>query len=233
MKLALFGDVHGCIDELTELYQALCHESLDEICSLGDLVDRGPDSGAVVAFCKEHQIKLTQGNHESSILSHHKTQLKNPLHSPKNEDKRRTLGSIRPEDWEYLDAPLLHVWDDLNVVAVHGGLYPRLPLWAQPQTVKYLQMIHPRYMGRTEWWGYEEEAGYHAQGWRRWTEVYEHEQLCVYGHSVYPEPHFVNNTLGLDTGCVFGGSLTAVILPDRKFISVRAKRQYAERRKST
>jgi hypothetical protein len=233
-RIALFGDVHGCIDELTTLYSQLCHHSLDEIVSLGDLVDRGPASGEVVAFCAERGVRLIQGNHESSILSHIATRAKNPTHTPKNPDKAKTLAQIKPEHYAYLqNAPILHVWDDMKVVAVHGGLYPRVSLWQQPPTVKYMQMIHPKKWGATEWWGEEDEPRLHAEGWRRWTDVYDGDYLCVYGHSVYyPTPHYANNTLGMDTGCVYGGHLSAVILPEREYVSVPARRVYFAGRKT-
>ena len=67
-KIACFGDAHGALDSLVELYSMLCWESLDELWHLGDLIDRGPDSEGVVAFCREFGIKGIMGNHEGAML---------------------------------------------------------------------------------------------------------------------------------------------------------------------
>ena len=139
---------------------------------------------------------------------------------------------------QYLESlPFLHVSDELETVLVHGGLYPEIELWQQiPHAMIRAQLIHTqRPIGDIRWWetdkeGRSEESN-RAEGWVRWYEVYDHPYLCVYGHSVFKEPYYHVNkvggrSLGIDTGCVFGGTLTAVVLPEMKFISVPACREY-------
>jgi serine/threonine protein phosphatase 1 len=236
-RQAFIGDVHGCIDELKELYAKLEHEALDCVWIVGDLVDRGPDSGAVVEFARSHGIHSIRGNHEAVIL-----ELYDRGQLPKNLDKKGTIESIRSEaDWEYLRAtPYLHVDDEANVVVVHGGLLPQIPLHAQaPRLVCRLQLIHPESLDHTYWFnmGRDGISEKHRRelGYRRWYELYDHSQDVVYGHSVFREPKIVpgsggGTSFGIDTGCVFGGKLTALILPDRKIIQVPARREYAGRR---
>jgi len=234
-KVALIGDVHGTIKEFLELLSKLNHESLDEIWHVGDLLDRGPDSGAVVQVCVERGIKGVLGNHESSVLARRESILKGNV-PKKYTEKDRTINSIRPQDWSYLESlPLLHIFDDINTVIVHGGLVNKIPLYKQPFGVCHLQMIQPFAMdGRTRWWGYdavreksEEES--RSEGWVRWYECYDHEQIVAYGHSVYEKPFEYGNTIGIDTGCVFGGELTALILPEKKYLSVKSKKTYFSR----
>lgn len=242
MRLAAIGDPHGCIDELVRLYRALEWHSLDQIWGLGDLVDRGPESGEVVSFYREKKISSVLGNHEESILGHWKRKLAGQP-PPKNPDKRRTLEQLSAEDFAYLEqCPRFHVVDALNLILVHGGLWPELPLHRQPDNVVRAQMIHPDQVGRSRWWGpaaatlkFSEEQS-RAQGWRRWYEFYDHPQRCVYGHSVYAQPFLHQNegagtTYGIDTGSCFGGSLTAALFSspteDPIFLSVKARTAWA------
>ncbi len=227
-RIAIMGDVHGCIDELTELLDRLEQEHVTDIFHLGDLVDRGPDSGAVVSQLRERGIFGVMGNHESKILDQMKKLKTNRL----SEDAARTITSLStsPKNRDYLAAlPLLHVIDhilDRPVVLVHGGLWPNLPLWKQPSAVLYAQLINPRKPGDVAWFN---DAGALARGLVPWTSEWDGTELVVYGHSVYREPTQIGLTLGIDTGCVFGGSLTALILPEFQYISVPAQRQYVAR----
>jgi len=224
-KIAAIGDPHGCIKEFSELLSKLEHHSLDEIWVLGDYVDRGPDSGAVVELARRKGIKGIKGNHESTILNY----AKNP--DPRREERLKTYQSIRSkEDWLYLEnLPELHVDDDVKAVFVHGGLWAGIPLHKQPKAVMYAQMIKPYIPGDVEWWGTSEEELFRSKGYVRWYEICDEPYLVCYGHSVFPEPFRYNQTLGLDTGCVFGGSLSAVILPSEEIIQVKAKKTYYQR----
>lgn len=239
---AFIGDIHGCIDELKSLFKLLKTKGVDEIWHVGDLVDRGPDSGAVVRFCRENGIRGVLGNHESSILPYqHKL---TPL-IPQNPEKNRSCYSIQSEaDWDYLKSlPPLHVFDEDKIILVHGGIYPHLPLYAQPkEAIIRLQLIHPEHIGVSKWFDKDKEGVleevYRNQGWRRWYEMYDLPYDIVYGHSVYQNPHITGGTegrgrtIGIDTGICFGGRLTAVILPDFDFVSVPAKKVYFKSDKS-
>lgn len=243
--IAAIGDPHGCIEELEELYSHLQWCSIDEIWSLGDNVDRGPDSGAVVQFLRENNIKSIRGNHDDVICSLYPRYKKNPDMKLRNEDKKRTLSQLTDADFEYLDTcPKIHVFDDIKLILVHGGLWPKIPLYAQPVNVIRAQMIHPDVIrnGENRWWGKDatlsskgttEEENY-KEGFRRWYELYDYEYDCAYGHSVFTQPKIHQNpgmgkTVGLDTGSCFGGSVTAGIFgrSDRPFfISVKSKKVY-------
>lgn len=68
-RIAIIGDIHGCVDELIALHEKLRAENITEIYHLGDLVDRGPDSVGVVRYCRENGFRGVMGNHESSLLN--------------------------------------------------------------------------------------------------------------------------------------------------------------------
>lgn len=233
-RIAVFGDVHGCIHELTELHKMLQWESLDEIRHCGDLVDRGPDSAAVVAFCRENNIQGVKGNHDGVIVNWiDRGQI------PRNPDKARTISQLtNPLDVDYLRSlPYLHVDDALNLVTVHGGLLPSVPFQDQTEMmVCRLAMINPKYPGKVRWFGLDRngvpEEENRKDGWVRWYEVYDHHYDVVFGHTVFQAGPFVHKNensgrcIGVDTGCNWSGQLTAVIMPDLKFIQTPKTRDF-------
>ncbi len=229
-RVAIIGDVHACIDEFRKLYLHLQFHDLDEIRHAGDLVDRGPDSGACVQFAREQRINGVLGNHEDSLLRRFDQGAKKKT----NEDKEKTFSSIRSAaDWRYLRAlPSVHVDDELKAVYVHAGVWPKLDLCrTPPECFQNVQLVHPyRKVGESKWFGVdrngESEEELRKEGWVRWYEICDHPYTIVYGHSVFPSPMVYGNTIGIDTGCVYGGDLTAVILPEREFVSVKAKKVY-------
>jgi predicted phosphodiesterase len=235
-RIAVIGDPHGCIDEFEELIRVCEKEQVDDIWVAGDLGDRGPDSGAVVERCRTLGVRAIAGNHDLVLRDAHKRGK-----IPSNPDKARTFRSIRSDaDWEWLHSlPPIHVIDDLNLVIVHGGVLPGMALWKQPEKLLCrLQLVHPDRPDHTYWFTEGRdgtpEADYRARGYRRWYEVYDHVQDVVFGHSVFREPLQFQTpsgawAFGVDQGAVFGGKLTALIYPDKFFVSIQAKREYAGR----
>jgi hypothetical protein len=238
-RVAAIGDVHACLDELIELYNRLQWLSLDDIWCLGDLIDRGPDSGGVVAFLRENKIPSVRGNHDDSICNHYRRLKKTGLY-PKNSEKKRTLEQLSAADYEYLNSlPPLHVFDDIGLILVHGGVWPDIPLYAQPKNVIRAQLVKPGHYDGCRWWGKDAtlhrckktEAESYAEGWRRWYHVYDYEYDCAFGHSVFNQPMVHQNkglgrTVGLDQGSVFGGSITAGIFDGGEpfFVSIRVRK---------
>lgn len=238
-RIAVLGDIHGCIIEFQELYNHLQWQSLDEIWTVGDLVDRGPDSGAVVQFCMDNNIKSVMGNHDDVIVNHWKRRLKEGF-NPRKQDKVISLSQLNEERIAWLEKlPPLHVMDDENLILVHAGIWPKIPLYKQPYSVIRAQLINPDLPGAVRWWGddamdckpnkTEDES--RKEGWERWYRLYDHEQNCIYGHSVFAQPFIHQNpgcgmTIGVDTGSCFGGSITACIYENNKepyFLSVKSK----------
>lgn len=240
--MAVIGDVHGCLDEYVELLDRLQWLSLDQIWALGDLVDRGPDSGGVVQATRE-RIHAIGGNHDYTMVGHYERFLRTG-EVPKNPDKARTLSQLTQADYEYLrDLPRLHVIDDLDLVLVHAGLWPSTELYRQPYNVIRAQMIQPGNGDNTRWWGSKahchksgkSETESTAEGWERWYKLYNMPHRVAFGHSVFAMPKEHQNpgagmTVGMDTGCCFGGSLTAAIFDNSGrppyYVSVRAKKEH-------
>lgn len=237
-RIAAISDIHACYIELEELYNALCWQSLDEIWHIGDVVDRGLDSHKTIQFLVQKNIKGVMGNHCQSIINHWETFCRTGS-LPKNPDKSKTIKEINQEDVDYLKTlPNIHVFDDLSLILVHGGLFPNLSLWQQPHNVIRAQMIHPNHFPKSKWFVEDHdgtpEAELRKQGWKAWYELYDFQEDCIYGHTSYYQPKIYQpkgygKTICIDTGSSFGGSLTACIYSSDKsfyFISVKNKEIY-------
>lgn len=233
-RIGFFGDSHGCIDEVKQVVDLLRAEGVDEIWHAGDLVDRGPDPEAVVQYCIENDINGVAGNHDRVIVELYEHWVHNgktrfPTKSP---DKQRTLAMLSESSAHYLnDLPYLAVFDDIQTILVHGGLFPNLPFHKQQTMggmICRLQMINPSDIRETRWFNIDRknrtEEQNREEGYERWYKLYNHEYNVVFGHSVFREPLVYQNgygtCYGIDQGSCFGGSLTGLILPDVKFVSV-------------
>lgn len=238
-KIAVIGDIHACYLELEELYNKLCWLSLDEIISVGDVIDRGMHSGKTIDFLIEKNIKTILGNHETSIINHYKSYLKNKT-LPRNKDFQKTILELSPHHLTWMEnLNPLYINDNLGLVIVHGGIFPNTEWYKQPHNICRAQLINPLYPGQTKWFDKDfddilEEENYKL-GWRRWYHLYDHEYDVIFGHSTFYQPMIYQKDygkcIGIDCGSSFGGSLTACIYDESKepwFISVKNKKVYYE-----
>ena len=195
---------------------------------LGDLVDRGPDSPGVLRLvmgmvAAGHALCLP-GNHENKLvraLGGRKVQVSHGL-----EETLAQLADAEAEDpgftqqvAEFCDGLVSHlVLDDGRLVVAHAGLK---------------EAYHGRASGRVRSFalygdttGETDEFGLPVR--YPWADDYRGRAMVLYGHTPVPEPEWVNNTLCLDTGCVFGGRLTALRYPEKELVSVPAERVWYE-----
>ena len=232
-KVALFGDIHGCVDELKELSEHLMEiYPKIELYHLGDLEHRGPDSIGVIDYVMKHFKGGIQGNHDQVTVNQYERHLKTGYLSS-SEDHAKVIKEMRKEHYSYLkNLPLIHVFDEFKTVICHAGLYPGIPLYKQSAIPNVLraQLIKPNDpTAKSRWWGSDSihqkgvektEKESKKDGYVRWYNCYDHEYNCVYGHSVMGLKPYINQlpgagkTIGIDTGASFGGYLSALILPD-------------------
>ncbi len=210
-RTLIIGDVHGCIDELRELLRKLSPQPGDDILFIGDLVNKGPDSAAVWRQYRHLGARAVIGNHERALLEMAAGRWpRGSLYKR----MRREFGA----DFEALLADL-QTWPYLietaDYIAVHAGFRPdRPPAATDEEDLCTLRT-----------WRGEKNAGRAA---RPWFEDYTGQKLVVFGHWAALRGVVRPNVIGLDTGCVYGGLLTALELPSRRLISVAAKRVYEE-----
>lgn len=187
-RTIIIGDVHGCSVELEALLDRVGFESGDRLVFVGDLIARGPDSLGVLDIARRTGAIVVRGNHEQKLLDIRADGIdsgKYPLH-------RRLAHDLRPVDWTLLEtSPLFYDLPEHGAVVVHAGLQPDLPLEDQePQTLMRIRTVRKRL----------------------WGELYAGPPQIVFGHNAAPGLQLHPWATGLDTGCVYGGRLTALVL---------------------
>ncbi|MES4887349.1 polynucleotide kinase-phosphatase [Streptomyces sp. NPDC096012] len=226
----IIGDIHGCSSELEALlaklgYEDGAHPQGRTAVFVGDLVDRGPDSPGVLrrvmSMVRSGAALCVPGNHENKYGRHLKGRKVQHTHGLAETIAQMDGESeeFRAEVRRFLDGLVSHyVLDGGRLVVCHAGL---------PE--KY----HGRTSGRVrshalygDTTGETDEFGLPVR--YPWAEDYRGRAAVVYGHTPVPEATWLNNTICLDTGAVFGGKLTALRWPERELVDVPAERVWYE-----
>ncbi|WP_073949030.1 polynucleotide kinase-phosphatase [Streptomyces kebangsaanensis] len=226
----IIGDIHGCSTELESLLGKLgytdgVHPEGRTAVFVGDLVDRGPDTPGVLrrvmSMVKSGNALCVPGNHENKYGRHLKGRNVRHTHGLAETIAQMEGESeeFRQEVREFIDGLVSHyVLDGGRLVVSHAGL---------PE--KY----HGRTSGRVrshalygDTTGETDEFGLPVR--YPWAEDYRGRAAVVYGHTPVPEATWLNNTICLDTGVVFGGRLTALRWPERELVDVPAERVWYE-----
>ena len=209
------GDVHGCAREFEKLLKKLNPEKTDRIIQLGDLINKGPDSHEAIALARAHDIQTIMGNHEMRLLLAKEAKSLKDLNSYYQE----TIKQLSKKDWKYLkQLPKFIYINALDTVFVHGGFSPNEPWHCQSlDTVTTVQVITKK--------GLPEKRTYRSKS-KLWVNYWKNDTSVIYGHTPRRRIYRKRNTLCLDTGCVYGGKLTAYLVEEDKLISVKAKRAY-------
>jgi serine/threonine protein phosphatase 1 len=214
-RLIVIGDVHGCIRELELLIDTLKPEKGDRIIFLGDLINRGPDSKSVLNLARSLNGHSILGNHEYRLLKYYHTQNSRQLRPY----EISTIESMDGDDWKYLNSMVLWLEQPMEErVFVHGGFIPGIPWHTQPaKVVTQIQMIDKNGILRKR---------SEPKGGKFWANLWKQNPFVVYGHTPRKKIYRTPNSLGIDTGCVWGGHLTALILPDNEIVQIKAKKSY-------
>jgi len=236
----IIGDVHGCFDELRRLLERLGYEvsegggayGLDarhpagrKAVFLGDLVDRGPKIAEVLRLV----MSMSEAGSALCVPGNHDVKLMRKL---RGRDVRVTHGlaesleqlSRQPPEFsekvaDFVDRLVSHyVLDDGRLVVAHAGLKESLQ-GRGSGAVRDFALF-----GETT--GETDEFGLPVR--YNWAGEYRGRASVVYGHTPVPEPEWLNRTINIDTGCVYGGRLTALRYPENELVSVPAARVYYE-----
>jgi protein phosphatase len=232
------GDVHGCREELLALLEKLGYEATEagsggapgfrhpqgrKAVFLGDLVDRGPDTpgvlrtvmamvegGAALCVPGNHDVKLMRKLRGRNVRITHG--LAESLAQLEGEDE-----GFRAKVAAFIDRLVSHyVLDDGKLVVAHAGM--KEPLQGRGSARVRDFALYGETTGETDEFGLPVRYD--------WAAEYRGRATVVYGHTPVPEPEWLNGTLCIDTGCVFGGRLTALRYPERETVSVPAARTY-------
>ncbi|MFZ2012961.1 MAG: polynucleotide kinase-phosphatase [Nocardioides sp.] len=235
----IIGDVHGCASELRTLLTELgweirydgtaaidaTHPAGRQAVFVGDLVDRGPDTPGVLRLV----LGMAASGHALCVSGNHEAKLVRALKGSKvtvSHGLAESLAQLAAESedfgkqaLDFMDGLISHyVLDDGSLVVAHAGLK---------------ESYHGRSSGRVRSFAlYGDTTGetddYGLPVRYPWAQEYRGRAMVVYGHTPVPQAEWVNNTICLDTGVVFGGELTALRYPERELVSVAAEQQWYE-----
>ena len=207
-RLIVIGDVHGCYEEARELIRlADRRKGRDRICFIGDLINKGPDSLGCFRMRKELNALCLMGNHEKKILD--AARQPEPGGKYFQKLKREFKGDFSAMLESIAGLPYFIETPKFDLV--HAGIAPSRSLRdTAPHDLINLRKVRTGRSGVP----------------RPWFDCYDGKKTVVFGHWARLGGIVRDNVIGLDTGCVYGNRLRAVILPDREIIEVEAKEAY-------
>ncbi|PYZ97740.1 hypothetical protein CR205_03865 [Alteribacter lacisalsi] len=233
----IIGDIHGCYEEMTALLQKagyllnedglVYHPEERQLVSLGDLTDRGPQSANVLRFAitnwKAGRLLYCPGNHCDKLYRYflgRNVKINNGLETTVAE-----LKTLSPRDYTFISegfkkmveqSPLYLDLQERSLVVAHAGIRGEL-IGKTSKKVKTF-VLYGDITGET-----------HSDGRpvrRDWANAYTGNTFVVYGHTPVKEPRFLNHTVNIDTGCVFGNALTLFQWPELKTVSVPSRQPF-------
>lgn len=231
------GDIQGCARELEDLLDVIRFDrSRDELWSVGDLINRGPDSLEVVRIWRENGGRGVIGNHEvAALLAHsgarpkHLPTLRSLFEAPDSTDLMAALRALPamtylPSSGDGPDAWIVHAglhpeWIDLEATAAAIESTGHDDAWLRSKPVRHAVNVRcctPKGK-RSEHPGPPSEC---APPYRPWDEYYRGETLVVHGHWSARGYYRGDRTMGLDSGCVWGGKLTAWCQEEDRIVQV-------------
>lgn len=247
VRKIIIGDVHGCIHELKSLVSKIAIASNDELYFIGDLIDKGPDSVAVVKYVyelsKKNKTILILGNHEEKFLRY----LHNKAHNVKALEQMKITTDFQvleqeltSEELDFLKSSYYtYTIAENNLLLLHGGITSNCKLNLNtnyqynvhsPKEFKGLDLItKTRYINTV---GKFVSFGQETDETPFWADAYSGDfGTVIFGHQPFMEesPKIFPHAIGIDTACVFGGVLTALIVSETTtYISVSANDVYAQ-----
>ena len=233
----IIGDVHGCFDELVELLKELGYEISTQpdgeivveppqgrkAIFVGDFVDRGPKVAEVLRLVmgmqKTGAALCVPGNHDVKLVRALQGRNVNPTHglAESLSQLEEESAEFKTQITEFLNGLVSHyVLDSGKLVVAHAGMKAELQGRASGRVREFA--LYGETTGETDEFGLPIRIN--------WADEYRGNAMVVYGHTPVAEPQWVNQTINIDTGCVFGGKLTALRYPEKEIVSVPAYQMY-------
>ncbi|SIS47871.1 bis(5'-nucleosyl)-tetraphosphatase PrpE [Salimicrobium flavidum] len=231
MTYDIIGDVHGCLDELKQLFSELgyhfdkgipVHPEGRTPVFVGDITDRGPDSLATISFVYKLVIEQKKGlyvpgNHCDKLYRffrgnpvQEKFGLETTTYAYRSLSEQEQI-KIRNEFMTLIEAsPLYLELPEINTVVAHAGILEQ-DIGAMNKRIRSF-VLYGATTGKTFKDGRPERLD--------WARSYRGSKRIVYGHTPVLEPRFKNGTVNIDTGCVYGNKLTAIRLPEESIVQV-------------
>jgi protein phosphatase len=234
----IIGDIHGCCDELEQLLAKLGYERNDQniyehpqgrkAIFVGDLVDRGPRIPDTVRIVKEMvdagSGMCVPGNHDIKFMRAIRGKKVQVTHGLGDSLEQFGLYDQGYQGFsriaaEFMDKLVSHyVLDDGKLVVAHAGMKEEMQGRGSGKVREFA--LYGETTGETDEFGLPVRYN--------WAADYRGHAMVVYGHTPVAEPEWLNRTINIDTGCVFGGKLTALRYPEKELVSVPALKTYYE-----
>lgn len=196
------GDVHGCARELGDLLDRVGPSAGDAVYFVGDLVARGPDTPGVLRLFREVGAKGVMGNHEARLLDVRRARRAGEPTTRMGPTHEELLAKLPDADWELLATlPLYLKVDEHDLLVVHAGLAPGVPVERQEAwTLTHIRSL-------------EEGVPSAHPGMESWSAEYRGGPHVVFGHDARRGLQLRAHATGLDTACVYGEQLSALVVP--------------------
>ena len=209
-RTIVIGDIHGCFDELTDLLELLNLQSDDRVVAVGDLIVKGEKNREVLdLFIDDKRFSSVIGNHDRALRQRWRGE---PIRLTREQQKASAeLETNRERYANYLKS-LPYVINLGFHLVVHAGVRPGVRLKHQMAS----DLTEIRTMG----------ANPPSRKGVPWYEVYRGRKTVLFGHWPAKQPRRTARAIGLDTGCVYGGHLTAFIVESNQLVSVPSRRAY-------
>mmetsp|Transcript_39158 Transcript_39158/g.79050 ORF Transcript_39158/g.79050 Transcript_39158/m.79050 type:complete len:286 (+) Transcript_39158:65-922(+) len=226
-RLLIVGDIHGCLDELQRLLaQEAFSQDRDTLVLVGDLVNKGPNSGGVLRRARELGALCVRGNHDDELLEawYRTGRYAKGLERYKHD----TLTQVTASDIDWVrEWPLSISFPWLQLVVVHAGAVPGVPMEQQ----EFRNLLFMRTLSKNSdgsWQAMEQDAA----GSSPWAGQWQGPPHVVFGHDAKRRLQQAPWATGLDTACCYGDRLTGLILDadsleSRRVCSVPAARMYS------
>lgn len=218
-RTLIVGDVHGCLEELEDLLREADWDDDDQLVFVGDLVAKGPDSLGVIRLARKLGARAVRGNHDQHCLRWWDAKRAGKPLPELRDTHQEVADALDPDDWGWLAG--LPLWLELphdDALVVHAGLLPDLPLEEQdPYDLMNMRSILA-----------DGSASRAYEEGEPWATLWPGPRLVVFGHDAIRGLQRHPHAFGLDTGCVYGGWLTGLWLPDRDLVSVPARHAWAD-----
>ena len=222
MPYVIYGDIHGCLEEWEELRKLIPKNSIE--ISVGDILDKGPYPIEALRYAKKNKIFTIMGNHEYKHLRKHIGR-----NVKLDEDQQKIYPKLKDEDFEFIEnMPFFLKLNHLTIL--HAGITNWIRLNNPPFNIMTLLLFLRDVDENNKFL----PLNHNNPNARYWADVYDgHEGFVVYGHNPFMDVKKNKFAAGIDTACVYGNKLTALIIHNTlkpweyEIIQVKAKKQYA------
>jgi hypothetical protein len=203
-RTVFVGDVHGCARELGDLLDRVAPTSDDHVYFVGDLIARGPDTSGVLRLFREVGASGVRGNHEARVLDARRARLQGQPADKLGPSHEALFERLGDADWALLESlPLYLDVPAHGVRVVHAGVVPDRPFGENDAwTLTHIRSVDDQGLASSE------------PGADSWAARYAGSPHVIFGHDARRGLQLHPAATGLDTACVYGSALTALVLPE-------------------